>query len=213
MGSKDPQVCRHLCWWCKTGSDVPAEGWAQTRQWPQTRLVTADFTATFSQWKKENPFHLRMCSMQLWKLLIILFLPWVHIFLISCADDVRRTHEALCSIPKRDGCLKENQFCHYLFGLATFFVEHHFYLKKTTWKKTNYGYLDLGICRHFLKIENSELVTLRKNNWLYLLPEFSGDNCNFGRLVSVLATSQYLKDLNEISGDINECDLNRVWRH
>lgn len=64
--------------------------------------------------KKENSFHLRMYSMELWKLLIVLFLPWVHIFLISCADDIRSTRKALRTILKHNGCLKEKQFCYYL---------------------------------------------------------------------------------------------------
>lgn len=87
-------------------------------------------------------------------------------------------------------------------------MEYYSLLKMT--KKTNYAYSDSGIWQTFSRNDCSELVTLRKNNWQYMMPQLSSENFNFGKLICHCESGNIpiLKTLlNEISGDINECEF------
>ena len=104
--------------------------------------------------------------------------------LMFCVDAVGSAHTAPAAHQSLTVILRGRIVLFELLGelshLFFFFWKHHFYLKMTDF---------------FLKMNAESLSVWEKVTDKYLLPEFSSENFNFGRLVSAtvsLVKSQYL---------------------
>lgn len=72
-------------------------------------------------------------------------------------DEEGSMYKVFC-ILKNSGCLEEKHLCTSVASWTSHLFYIHFYLKE---QLIGHGYLDLGICRYFLKNNQDRLVTSR----------------------------------------------------
>lgn len=178
MWSEDHQIC----WRGTDGTEAwggacsIAGGRAQTRQWSQTRPAIGVFVATYlllqeepvwAGWGETSQSHFRTYLMNCNSYWFYGFYSWG--FLDVLRRCCRECSHGARSAPEPDGYLEGENCAVWVtrwtkppFFFFFFFWKHHFYLKM-----------------------NAESLSVwEKVTDKYLLPEFSSENFNFGRLVS-----------------------------
>lgn len=164
--------CWHVHWWGKSNVGGNGAPWCKPGSWAQTTLVVGAFFTSCTSCKGTPPVSLKDVLDEAVKSINCLKSRlWVHLFLILHA--VKWQEERTLNTPAtyQGVWLSRGKTSRLLLdsgaGLATFFKEHHFCLKK---KLTNYGYSALGIWRIVSEKWMKGIWNFRKTYWQNLWP-------------------------------------------